>query len=180
MKISKLKKGDMAFWIIIMFILIGVIFWALSNVPIKVKVNKTIQGICWNPENESEYYTTELTLAGYYYDYIFENKKYDRYEGSFQVAGIERMEDLTKVWLHYVGMPAPFQDISKSSAQCYNSSKNSIEKGGELFSPRNERLSKMILKGWGDSEYMYAFPATNIDEAKALYDEIVEWEWGAD
>ena len=180
MKISKLKKSDTAFWIILMFVLIGVIFWALSNVPLKVKVSKTIEGICWNPEDESEYYTTELTLEGYYYDYIFENKKNDRYEGGFNVSDVGIMEDLTKVWLHYGEMPAPFEDISRGDAQYYNSSKNVMEKGGELFAPKNARLSKMILCGWVDSEYMYAFPAANIDEAKTLYDEIIDWEWGTD
>lgn len=160
MKVPKLEKRDIAFWIIIIFVFIGVIFWVLSNVPLKVKVYKSIQGICWNPNDESKYYTTELKFDGYYCNYILENKKNDDYTMKVYIVGIEGTEDFDHVALRREGdpYPDPYTSIINVVAQYYD----------------NER--ECVIRGRVDGGYRYAFPATNIDEAKALFEEIIESE----
>ena len=164
MKTSKIKKGDIAFVIVIGLITCLVVLVLLASVPIKQRVNKSMNGIRWDVNNSGDYDTSHITMDGYYYNYILELWDSDYYEGSINITG-EEEHNLEWVKMFIVAVQAP--DGTKYTYASFKEALNRDDLRGYMFMKKGASMSELVIVP-SDSKYQYAFPATNLEEAEKL------------
>lgn len=177
MKISKLKKGDIAFIIVIVLVVSIAILGLLACVPLKQKIDKSIAGLCWNIHNLEDYSDATIELEGYYYNYVIELWNTDYYEGSMKISGDDNYE-LEWIKASFIQSDAP--DGTKYNYAIFDDILDKNAFSGYIYVNNNRSLSELIISPNGESKQRYAFPATNINEAEALDMKLNATRWTSD
>ena len=164
---KKLKKKDIIFWVALVCVIVAAIYIGFSLVPIKKHIKKTVSGVKLNSQNEETYEIVELTMDGYYYDYIFGLFNYmDYYRGNFKVSGTIEVSEppIAHIFFHDDSLQPDKVKYGVGSYYTehanYDVKKVSISKNGVF--------SQIFLEDWIGLGDDYAFPAESLNEAKAV------------
>ncbi|MCM1467585.1 MAG: hypothetical protein NC086_05505 [Alistipes sp.] len=159
-------KENVLFILVVLLILGGGFYFFATRVPIEYKISEDYTGMEYTPDMELVSDSVKLHINGTYYDYIWERKYDDSFQGEFVISSIPETAEYPAHFSAYDSYLEPNgnkKEVHMWYVMCDDVSGMAI---------MEKRFSNVFIELNGKYDNILLFPARNQEQAVEVYQEL--------